>query len=106
MYIITDKDDVIFYITETKNYQESGNLLVDNDTLAIAEYLVKGVFEIQEIPENVTVHKYCYTEEKGFYENENYVEPKKEVTVKELQQQITDLQLALVEIVEGGIQNV
>lgn len=105
MYIITDKDDVIFYITETKNYQENGNLLVDNDSLAIADYLVKGVYEIQEIPENVEVHKYCYTEENGFYENENYVEPKKEVTIEELQEQITDLQLALVELVEGGIQN-
>lgn len=72
MFIITDKNDVIFHMSETLDYQENGNLLVDNGNLAIAKGLEKGVFEVAEIPEGVEIQKYCYTEEKGFYPNENY----------------------------------
>lgn len=74
MYIITDKNDVVFHMSKTLDYQSNGNLLVDNGNLAIAKILVKEIFEMSEIPTEVEVQKYCYTEEKGFYKNENYKE--------------------------------
>lgn len=73
-YIITDKDNVVIHISNTIGYQENGNVLVDNGELAIAKPLVKEVYEVEEIEENVEEAKYCYTKEKGFYKNENYKE--------------------------------
>lgn len=104
-YIITDKNNIIIHISETIGYQENGNVLVDNDTLAIAKPLVKEVFEVEEIEEGITENKYCYKEEEGFYKNENYKEPEPTETekIKELQDEVTNLQLALAEIVEGGM---
>lgn len=104
-YIITGENNIIIHISETIGYQENGNVLVDNNTLAIAKPLVKEVYEVENIEEGITENKYCYTEEEGFYENENYEEPEptNEEKIKDMQEQITDLQLALAEIVEGGI---
>ena len=45
-YLILDHKNVIFYISDTIDYQENGNPLVDYGTLAIAEYLVKKVIEL------------------------------------------------------------
>lgn len=105
MFIITDKNNVVIHFSETKDFQENGNLLIKDGTLAIANNLLNGVYEVEEIPENVQEHKYCFTEEKGFYENENYIAPEPDETtrIRELEQQITDLQLALAELVEGGV---
>ncbi len=105
MYILTNKDDVVFHISETKNYQKNGNVLVDNDTLAIPPVLIKDVFEMSEIPTEVGVQKYCYTAEKGFYKNENYKEPElsDKEKIKQLQEQVTDLQLALAEMYESEV---
>lgn len=72
MYIFTNENDVIFHISETLDYQSNGNYLVDNGKLAIPPVLVKEMFEINEIPAEVEAYKYCYTKEKGFYENEKY----------------------------------
>ena len=104
-YIITDKNDVIIHISNTIGYQENGNVLVDNNTLAIAKPLVKEVYEVENIEEGITENKYCYTAKKGFYKNENYkeLEPTEKEKIIDLQEQITNLQLALAEIVEGGI---
>lgn len=104
-YVITDKNNIIIDISDTIGYQENGNVLVDNETLAIAKPLVKEVFEVESINEVITENKYCYTEEKGFYLNENYKEPEPTETqkIEDMQGQITNLQLALAEIVEGGI---
>ena len=74
MYILTDKDNIIIHISETLNYQENGNPLVDNDTLAIAKVLVENVYENVEVPEEIVASKYCYTQEQGFYKNPNYKE--------------------------------
>lgn len=98
MYIIVGNKNKITHISETIGYQENGNVLVDNDTLAIAKILVKQVYEIENIPEEVKVEKYCYTEEKGFYINEDYKEPINAKTeIEEIKEQITELQLAMIE---------
>lgn len=102
MKIVTYKDNRIGAIREEISYEENGNVLIGNNE-AIGFWLVGGIYDVAEIPEGVEEEKYCYTEEKGFYKNENYVEPKSEITNEELMQQITNLQLALAEVIEGGI---
>lgn len=108
MYILTnsnkENEDAIMFITEKVGVQEgTGYHLLENENVAIPTEFVKGIYEVEEIPEGVETEKYCYTVEKGFYENENFVEYKTpEQQIEELNQQVTDLQLALAEIVEGG----
>lgn len=74
MYILTDKDNVIINISGTLDYQSNGNPLINEGKLAIAKILVNKIYEVKEIPNNVSEARYCYTEEKGFYKNENYRE--------------------------------
>ena len=74
-YVLVDNQDVVMHISDTINYQENGNVLVDNDSLAYAKILVKKVHEVEEVPSEAVPYKYCYTEEDGFTANPNYVEP-------------------------------
>lgn len=98
-YIITANKDVVIHISDTIGYQENGNVLVDNDTLAIAKPLVKVVHEVDTVDEGICEQKYCYTEADGFYVNPNYVEPVDEkAEMEQLKEQITELQLAMVEL--------
>ena len=104
-YVITDNNDVIIDLSETIGYQENGNVLINNGTLAIAASLVKEVYEVNNIPENIEAQKYCYTTKDGFYENPDYVEPPKtiEERVGLAEDTITEIELALTEIYEGGL---
>lgn len=107
MYILTNKDNTIIHISETIRYEENGNILVDGGSLAIAvapnEQI--NVYEVETVDEGIAENQYCYTEEKGFYKNENYKEPEPTDTqkIRDLQEQITDLQIALTEMYEGGM---
>lgn len=74
MFVITDEKDVIIHISKTIGYQDNGNVLVDDDTLAIAKPLFKNIYENIEVPNDVTEAKFCYTKEKGFYKNPDYTE--------------------------------
>lgn len=98
MKIVTYHDNRIAAIRKEISYEVNGNVLLGDGT-GIAANLVKGVHEVEEIPEGIKEEKYCYTEEKGFYLNENYIEPINE------EERFTDIELALAEIyelIEGG----
>lgn len=98
MKIVTYHDNRIGAIRENIEYEVNGNVLLGDGT-GIASNLVKGVYEVEEIPEGVKEEKYCYTEEKRFYLNDNYVEPINE------EERFTDIELALAELyelIEGG----
>lgn len=69
MYILTNNEHKIIYISETIGYQENGNALVDNGTLAIATPLFDHVYENVEVPEKVAAEMWCYDGEQ-FYRNE------------------------------------
>lgn len=100
-YIVTRKENVIIFISDTKEYDENGYLLLFNGALAVPLDQANGVYEIETIPDNVKPEKWCYTKESGFYKNENYVEyltPEQEI--EKLKEQVTELQLALVEMFE------
>lgn len=51
MYIIKDKTNEIIAISDTLDYQENGNPLIDNGARAIAEILVGSIEESDIIPE-------------------------------------------------------
>lgn len=74
MYIITvNKDKRITNISTSIEYETNGNIILDNGT-QIGCFKEVKVHEVEEIPEGVTVEKYCYTEGEGFYKNPNYQE--------------------------------
>ena len=79
-FVLTNKNNEIIEISNTYELdEEHRNINVDNHAIAYAPDEVINVFEVDEVPENVELAKYCYTEEKGFYENENYVEPEEPI---------------------------
>lgn len=80
MFILTNKNNEIIEISNTYELdEEHRNIIVDDHAIAYAPNEKINVFEIEEIPEEVEIAKYCYTEEKVFYVNENYVEPEEPV---------------------------
>lgn len=74
MYILTKEDNVILNITPTLNRQKETNYyLVNNDSLAIPTEFVTEVYENVEVPERITVERYCY-DGNEFYKNLSYKE--------------------------------
>lgn len=73
MFVITDKENVVIHTSETVEYNDNKDVLVDKATLTLPEPLVGLVKEVEEneIPEGV-IGRYCYNEEEGFYKNPNY----------------------------------
>jgi len=103
-YIFVDENDVIFEVSDTLDYQNNGNYLIKNGTLAVPQSLVKAMYEIEEVPNEVEVQKYCYTEDNGFFKNESYREyVSYEKKIEQLQEQVTNLELALTEMYEMGV---
>ena len=54
------------------DYLENGYPRLVQENVAFPTDMV-NVYEVENIQEGVEVEKYCYTPEKGFYKNENYV---------------------------------
>lgn len=96
--IISKKDKRITDISTTIGHETNGNIILDNGT-QIGCFREVDVHEVAEIPEGVCTEKYCYTEADGFYVNPNYIEPvDKKAEMEQLKEQITELQLAMVEL--------
>lgn len=92
MYIITaTNSDMIIHITETAERLEDNLILVDNGTLNLASADKLPIIEVESVPTEVEAQKYCYSESKGFYANQDYVEPVPEPTMQDLQEQIAEL---------------
>lgn len=79
MYLLEKKDNIIMHISETLDRQDINNYyLIKNGTMAIPPKFVENIFEVETIPEYVEEEKYCYTVEKGFFENEDFIEENQE----------------------------
>ncbi len=79
-FVLTNKNNEIIEISNTYELdEEHRNINVDNHAIAYGPDEKINVFEVEEVPENVERAKYCYSEEQGFYENENYVEPEEPI---------------------------
>lgn len=75
MYLITTKDDNrIMMMGEVLDYMSNGYPRLVNENVAFPTDMV-NVYEASEVPQEIKIEKYCYTEAKGFYINPNYVEP-------------------------------
>lgn len=82
MYLLEKEKNIIMHISETLDRQDVNNYyLIKNGTMAIPPRFVKNIFEVETIPEYIEEEKYCYTPERGFFENENFVE---EIDVEDL----------------------
>ena len=75
MYLILDKTSHTVWNYDTEmEYQANGYPCLLNEKGPTPDGGV-DVKEVTELPEYVEPMKYCYTEEDGFYENPNYIEP-------------------------------
>lgn len=73
MYIITNNNNVIIAISNTYRLdEEHRNIILDEYNIAYGPNEVMNAFEVQEVPSEVEVEKYCYTEAQGFYKNPDY----------------------------------
>ena len=102
MYLVLGKKNKeIIYISTTMDYQENGNPLVDNGTLAISVSLVDSVVEVDNIPKEVEVEKYCYIDGQ-YIINPDWVEPDpvSTVTTDELLDNQYTIMMAIADIYE------
>ena len=75
MYVITVKEsNVVAAIGNGLAYQSNGYpVLTEKNIAYVPEHF--AVNEVAEVPDGIEEHKYCYTQENGFYKNPNYTEP-------------------------------
>lgn len=104
MDILIDKDNVIVCIGENIEFGFLDESEPDIEKWKITENLfaIDAGFTCVKnltLPAHIQEYKYCY-KDGTFSINPNYREPVNEYT---LQQQITELQLALAELIEGSV---
>ena len=112
MYILTNiKNEIIAISSIYEVDEQHRNIIVDTYNIAYGPREKINSYEVADVPEEVVEVKYCYEPEKGFYLNKRYVEPSnnntrmQEIEAKnaELEEQITELQLAMVEMAESEV---
>lgn len=91
MFLITNENDVIYYITSSCNKESDGSYIIDNGILRVLVPESFIVHEVDSLKDDIEPYKYCYSESKGFYANPDYVEPVPEPTMADLQEQIAEL---------------
>ena len=80
MFIVTVKENSaispseILCMGSRLGYLENGYPHLIDENLSFVNDSV-DVFDVESVPEGIEPTKYCYTPEKGFYENPNYIEP-------------------------------
>lgn len=108
MKILVDTNSVVLYAAkriELGVFDEPfEKWIVEDVELGYKFYCIDNQFkviEIQKVPDDFKDMKYCYTEEKGFYINENYSEPiNAEDEMKRLIQENIDLKAQLDKVQE------
>lgn len=97
MKILVDTNSVVLYAAkriELGVFDEPfEKWIVEDEELGYKFYCIDNQFttrDIQKLPEDYKDLMYCYTEEKGFYINPNYIEPinEKEVMKRLIQENI------------------
>ena len=91
MFLITNENDVIYYITSSCNRESDESYIIDNGVLRVLVPESFIVHEVDSLKDDIEPYKYCYSESKGFYANSDYVEPVLEPTMTDLQEQIAEL---------------
>lgn len=78
MRIVVTKDTLIVSAIGTfKEYWDNGYPIITDSNGNDCAYpdVLFDFFDVEAVPEDYVPNKYCYTEEKGFYLNPDYVEP-------------------------------
>lgn len=101
MKVLT-KNDIVVAISNKAEVVSNGILLDDyilgipvgNDGKFIGD--VPIINDVTTVNTEIKEQKYCYTKDKGFYLNQNYVEPiNAETELKALKEQVNALNIAL-----------
>lgn len=95
MQIICNENDLIINIADVVVENEYRNIIADG----IVMLGDLKVFSINALPVDILPMKYCYTAEKGFFLNPNYV-PSIEEKAKQLETELLNTKLAMAELVE------
>lgn len=78
MMIVVNKEiPIVSAVGAFKEYWDNGYPILTDSNGNDCAYpdILFDFFDIESIPEDYAPSKYCYTEEKGFYLNPDYVEP-------------------------------
>lgn len=78
MKVVTNKEiPTVVAVGTFKEYWDNGYPIITDLNGMDCAYPndVHDFFDVGSIPEDYVSGKYCYTEEKGFYPNPDYVEP-------------------------------
>ena len=87
MFVITrSKDNVIEGLSSTVTTLETDYIKTDRNVVMNPKNVT--LHEIDNLPVNIERIKYCYTEEKGFYVNPDWVEPEVEDPIQEYRDQL------------------
>ena len=89
MIVVTMKDsNEIIAITKTiSSTADEGYTRID-DCRFIVKASGYNFHEVEDVPNGILAYKYCYTIEKGFYENPDWVEPEIEDPIQEYRNQL------------------
>ena len=75
MYVITLKNtEEVVSIGESLSYLENGYPILVDENICFDPQDV-DIHKIESTPSTISNNKYCYNDEKGFYENPNWTEP-------------------------------
>lgn len=72
MKIITKNNDIIVAIS--KDVREDSNMIELDEGIIIPKNLVKEIYSVESVPEDVAPIRYCYNNEENFYLNPRYKE--------------------------------
>ena len=77
MYIITNENNVIMFLGNTRGETSDGRryFYEDGNGSRVAFAIEHNEYVIESVPSEVIPEKYCYTAEQGFYLNPDWVEP-------------------------------
>lgn len=89
--IVNTKNDVIYYIADNCVKVDDNAYLLNGHLRVLVSDDFK-VHEFDSISDDLEAEKYCYNADVGFYENVNYVEPKQEKTLEQLNEEVEELQ--------------
>lgn len=89
MIVVTVKgSNVILALTNTTSPTVNEGYTRIDDCRFIVKASGYNFHEVEDVPNGILAYKYCYTIEKGFYENLDWVEPEPNITITDEQRDL------------------
>lgn len=100
MYVLTVENDVILTIAPVARQLDNG-VFTGNAVYGMPNI---KIHEVAEVPETAKAQSFCYTPEKGFFKNPDYVPHKStEERLTDLEEQLKSTRAALDFLLLGGL---